>query len=128
MWKPFKIPTRKPTERRPLGRPRSRWEGSIRIDLNETVVVVRSWDQHWKLLESSCESVIGPPRFHNLMELVVDLINQINITEIRWRMLLITLPPYDSSRIFYKFIKNGIYSDEVWAPVSRGETFLVYRE
>ena len=29
----FKILTRKPTGKRPLGRPRRRWEDNIRIDL-----------------------------------------------------------------------------------------------
>ena len=31
----FKILTGKPTEKRPLGRPRHRWEGNIRMDLEE---------------------------------------------------------------------------------------------
>ena len=33
----FKILTDKPTEKRPLGRPRCRWEENIRMDLNEIV-------------------------------------------------------------------------------------------
>ena len=32
---PFKILTGKPTGKRPLGRPRRRWEDSIRMDLKE---------------------------------------------------------------------------------------------
>ena len=31
----FKIITTKPTAKRPLGRPRRRWENNIRIDLKE---------------------------------------------------------------------------------------------
>jgi hypothetical protein len=31
----FKIFTGKPTGKRPLGRPRRRWEGNIRMDLEE---------------------------------------------------------------------------------------------
>ena len=31
----FKIFTGKPTGKRPLGRPRHRWEGNIRMDLEE---------------------------------------------------------------------------------------------
>ena len=33
----FKILTGKPTGKRPLGRPRRRWEGNIRMDLEEIV-------------------------------------------------------------------------------------------
>ena len=32
---PFKIGTGKPTGKRPLGRPRYRWEGKIRMNLEE---------------------------------------------------------------------------------------------
>ena len=35
----FKILTGKPTGKRPLGRPRRRWEDNIRIDLEEIVSV-----------------------------------------------------------------------------------------
>ena len=34
-WNAFKILTVKPTGKRPLGRPRRRWEDNIRIDLEE---------------------------------------------------------------------------------------------
>ena len=34
----FKIVTGKPTEKRPLGRPRHRWEDNIRMDLEEICV------------------------------------------------------------------------------------------
>jgi hypothetical protein len=39
----FKILTRKPTEKRPLGRPRRRWEDNIRIDLKEICINTRNW-------------------------------------------------------------------------------------
>ena len=34
----FKILTGKPTGKRPLGRPRHRWEDNIRMDLEETCI------------------------------------------------------------------------------------------
>jgi hypothetical protein len=39
----FKILTRKPTGKRPLGRPRQRWEDNIRMDLKETGINTRNW-------------------------------------------------------------------------------------
>ena len=39
----FKILTGTPTEKRPLGRPRSRWEDNIRMDLKEIVINTRNW-------------------------------------------------------------------------------------
>ena len=39
----FKILTGTPTEKRPLGRPRRRWEGNIRIDIKEIGVHTRKW-------------------------------------------------------------------------------------
>ena len=36
----FKILTGKPTGRRPLGRPRRRWEDNIRMDLEEIMRVI----------------------------------------------------------------------------------------
>ena len=38
----FKIITGKPTGKRPLGRPRRRWEANIRMDLEEIGVRMRS--------------------------------------------------------------------------------------
>ena len=40
---PFKILTGKPTGRRPLGRPRRRWEDSNKMDLKETGINTRNW-------------------------------------------------------------------------------------
>ena len=41
---PFKISTGKPTGKRPLGRPRHRWEENIRMDLEEIGINVGNWD------------------------------------------------------------------------------------
>ena len=39
----FKILTGKPTGKRPLGRPRCRWEENVRIDLEEIGISARNW-------------------------------------------------------------------------------------
>ena len=39
----FKILTGKPTGKRPLGRPRRRWEDNIRMDLEEIDISERNW-------------------------------------------------------------------------------------
>ena len=39
----FKILTGKPTGKRPLGRPRRRWEDNIRMDLEEIDINVGNW-------------------------------------------------------------------------------------
>ena len=39
----FNILTGKPTGKRPLGRPRRRWEGNIRMDLEERGINVGNW-------------------------------------------------------------------------------------
>jgi hypothetical protein len=39
----FNILTGKPTGKRPLGRPRRRWEDSIRMDLKEIGIKTRNW-------------------------------------------------------------------------------------
>ena len=39
----FKILTGKPTGKKPLGRPRCRWNDNIRIDLKEIGINSRSW-------------------------------------------------------------------------------------
>ena len=39
----FKILTAKPTEKRPLGRPRRRWEDNIRMDLEEIGINAGNW-------------------------------------------------------------------------------------
>ena len=39
----FKILTGKPTGKRPLARPRRRWEDNIRMDLKELGINTRNW-------------------------------------------------------------------------------------
>ena len=39
----FKILTGKPTEKRPFGRPRRRWEDNIRMDLEEIGINAGNW-------------------------------------------------------------------------------------
>ena len=39
----FKILTGRPTGKRPLGRPRRRWEDNIRMDLEEIGINVGNW-------------------------------------------------------------------------------------
>ena len=39
----FKILTGKPTGKRPLGRPRRRWEDNIRMDLEEVDISAGNW-------------------------------------------------------------------------------------
>ena len=39
----YKILTGKPTGKRPLGRPRRRWDDNIRIDLKEIGIDIRNW-------------------------------------------------------------------------------------
>ena len=59
-----KLLTGKPTGKRPLGRPRRRWEDNIRMDLEEIGINAGNWvdsAQDRKLLESHCECGIEPP-------------------------------------------------------------------
>jgi hypothetical protein len=56
--------TGKSTGKRPLGRPRRRWEDNIRIDLEEIGINAGNWvdsAQDMKLLENHCECGIEPP-------------------------------------------------------------------
>ena len=52
-----------PTGKRPLGRPRRRWEDNIRMDLKEIVINARNWvhstkdRDYWR----PCECGIEPP-------------------------------------------------------------------
>ena len=52
----FKILTGKPTGKRPLGRPRRRWEDNIRLDFEEIGINAGNWDNsaqdrnYWKAL------------------------------------------------------------------------------
>ena len=53
--KASKILTCKPIGKRPLGRPRSRWEDNIRMDLKEIGFNTRNW------INSAQEGIIGEP-------------------------------------------------------------------
>ena len=58
----FKILTGIPAGKRPLGRLRRRWEGNIRMDLEEIGFNAGNWvDSVQELLESPCECDIEPP-------------------------------------------------------------------
>ena len=52
----FKILTGKPTGKRPLGRPRRRWEDNITMDLQEIGIKLGNWDDsaqdrnYWRAL------------------------------------------------------------------------------
>ena len=52
----FKILTDKPTGKRPLGRPRRRWEENIRMDVKEIGINTRNWidsvqdSDYWRAL------------------------------------------------------------------------------
>ena len=41
-WSSLKLLTGKPTEKRPLGKPRRRWEDNIRIDLRKIGIIMRN--------------------------------------------------------------------------------------
>jgi hypothetical protein len=59
----FKILMGKPKGKRPIGRPRSRWEDSIRINLKEMGINMRNWvnlakdKDYWN---APCECGIEP--------------------------------------------------------------------
>ena len=60
----FKILTGKPTGKRPLGRPRCRWEENIRMDFEEISINAGNWvdsAQYRDILESPCECGIESP-------------------------------------------------------------------
>ena len=57
----FKIITAKPIGRRPLGRPRRRWEGNIRIDLEEIGWVNSAQDRnYWRALVNAALNLRVP--------------------------------------------------------------------
>ena len=61
----FKILTDTSTGKRPLGRPRRRWEDNIRMNIKEIDINTRNWVDSAQdtLLESPCECSIEPPGF-----------------------------------------------------------------
>ena len=62
----FKMLTGKPTGKRPLGRPRRRWEDNIRMDLEEIGIKAGNWidtDQdrnNWRTLVNSALNLRVP--------------------------------------------------------------------
>ena len=59
----FKIVTGKPTGKRPLGRPRHRWENNIRMDLEEIGINANIWvdsaqdRDYWRALMNAAETL-----------------------------------------------------------------------
>ena len=68
----FKMLTGKPTGKRPLGRPRRRWEDNIRMDLEEIGINTRNWvdsalnRNYWGALVNAALNLLVP----KVMELV----------------------------------------------------------
>ena len=62
----FKILTGKPTGKRPLGRPRCRWEDNIRMDLEEIGINEGNWvdsvqdRDYWRVLENAALNLRVP--------------------------------------------------------------------
>ena len=62
----FKMLTGKPTGKRPLGRPRRRWEDNIRVDLEEIGINVGNWvdsaqdRDYWRALVNSALNLRVP--------------------------------------------------------------------
>ena len=62
----FKTLIGKPTGKRPLGRPRRRWENNIRIDLNEILINTRNWvvsaqdRDYWRALVYAALNLLLP--------------------------------------------------------------------
>ena len=57
---PFKILTGRTTGKRPLGRPRYRWEDNIRMNPKEIGIIKRNWVDSALCRESPCECSIEP--------------------------------------------------------------------
>ena len=63
---PFKILTGKPTGKRPLGRPRRRWEDNIRMDLEEIGINAGNWvdstqeGNYWRALVNAALNLQVP--------------------------------------------------------------------
>jgi hypothetical protein len=62
----FKILTGKPTGKRPLGRPRRRWEDNIRMDLEEIDINTSNWvdsaqdRDYWRVLVNAALNLWVP--------------------------------------------------------------------
>ena len=62
----FKLLKGKPTGKRPLGRPRRKWEDNIRMDLKEIGINTRNWadsaqdTDYWKTLVNAALNLRVP--------------------------------------------------------------------
>ena len=62
----FKILTGKPTGKRPLGRPRRRWEDNFRMDLEEISIIAGNWvdsaqdKNYWRALVNAALNLRVP--------------------------------------------------------------------
>ena len=62
----FKISTGKPTGKRPLGRPRRRWEDNIRMDLEDIGINAWNWEDsaqdrnYWRALVNAALNLQVP--------------------------------------------------------------------
>ena len=62
----FKMLTSKPTGKRPLGRPRRRWEDNIIIDLEEIGINAGNWvdlaqdRDYWRVLVNAAMTLLVP--------------------------------------------------------------------
>ena len=65
-WYNFRNLTGKPTGKRPLGRPRHRWEDNIRMDLEEIGINAGNWDDsaqdrdYWRALVNAALNLRVP--------------------------------------------------------------------
>ena len=56
----FKILTGKPTGKRPLERPRCRWEDNIRMDLEGIGINAGNWVDYWRALVNAALNLRVP--------------------------------------------------------------------
>ena len=62
----FKILAGKPTGKRPLGRPRRRWEGNIKMDLKEIGINAGNWEDstqdrnYWRAVVNAALNLYKP--------------------------------------------------------------------
>ena len=65
-WSAFNILIGKPTGRKLLGRPRSRWEDNVRMDLKEIGISTKNWvdssqyRDYWRALVNAALNLLVP--------------------------------------------------------------------